>query len=59
MANDAAPVMAPPTIGRRTSRRAIRRATPSPVTPPTMKYTVVASEIEATGQSFSRLNALR
>ena len=36
-ASDAAPAMAPPTIGMRTSRRAISRATYSPVTPPTTK----------------------
>ncbi len=47
------------TIGMRTSRRAIIRATSSPASPPTMKYSVVASEIDATGQPRSLLKALR
>jgi hypothetical protein len=37
----------------------MNRATATPVTPLTMKKTVVASEIDATGQPRSRLNALR
>ena len=51
--------MPPATIGMRTSRLAMRRATYTPVAPPTTKYSVVASEIDATGQPFSRLKALR
>ena len=58
-ASETPPTMAPATIGMRTSRRAMRRATYSPATPPTTKYSVVASEIEATGQPCSSLNAVR
>jgi hypothetical protein len=35
------------------------RATTRPVTPPTTKYTVVASDIDVTAQPRSRLNAFR
>ena len=58
-ASAAAPSTAPPTMTMRTSWRAINRATQSPTTPATMKKSVVASEIDASGQPRSRLNALR
>ena len=51
--------MPPATIGTRTSLRAMTRAMYNPATPDTTKNTVVAREIEATGQPRSFLKALR
>ena len=45
-ASDTPPRIAAADDGMRTSRRAMSRATHSPATPPTTKYSVVASEID-------------